>query len=71
MIKLIKRHKTTITGIITALLCLGGVVRYFLGQIDATELMAFTGIVNTVAITIVGAFAKDGEVKKKCEEPNQ
>jgi hypothetical protein len=66
MRELISKHKTTITGVITATLCLGGVLQWFLGRIDSTELMAFVGIVNTIAITVVGAFAKDGQIKRKC-----
>lgn len=68
MKRLISKHKTTITGIITSALCLGACVQWFLGKIDATELMAFIGIVNTIAITVVSAFAKDGNLKKKCDE---
>jgi hypothetical protein len=60
----ISKHKTTLTGIITSVLCLGACVQWFLGKIDSTELMAFVGIVNTIAITVVSAFAKDGNLKK-------
>lgn len=68
MKKLISKHKTTITGMLTAVLCLGACVQWFLGKIDATELMAFVGIVNTIAITVVSAFAKDGTIKKESDE---
>jgi hypothetical protein len=64
MKKLIAKHKTTLTGVLTAVLCLAACGRWYLGQIDATELMAFVGIVNTIAITVVSAFAKDGNLKK-------
>jgi hypothetical protein len=65
MRKTIGKHKTTITASITALLCLGACVRWYMGQIDAMELQSFCTTAGIVSGILIGMFAKDGEVKQK------
>jgi hypothetical protein len=65
--KLISKHKTTITGLITAALLIAGIVRWLLGQIDAMELGAYSGVVGGIAATIIGLLTKDGNLSKTKE----
>jgi uncharacterized membrane protein len=67
MKRLLTRHKTTLTGILTAILLLAGVVRWLLGQIDFTELGGYAGVVGGIAATILGILGKDGNLKKNSD----
>lgn len=62
--KRIRRHKTTITAAITGVLCIGAVIRWYLGQIDSAELQNFCTAAGTISVILVGIFSKDGEIRK-------
>lgn len=64
----IRRHKTTLTASVTALLCLGACVRWYMGEIDASELQSFCTTAGIIATILIGAFAKDGQVSKRADE---
>jgi ABC-type bacteriocin/lantibiotic exporter with double-glycine peptidase domain len=68
MRKLIRKHKTTITGVMNLVLILLGVVMMVNEQMSATDFIAYALGANTIAITIIGTFSKDGTLKKNADE---
>jgi ABC-type bacteriocin/lantibiotic exporter with double-glycine peptidase domain len=68
MRKLIRKHKTTITGVMNLVLILLGVVMMVNEQMSATDFIAYALAANTIAITVIGAFSKDGTLKKNADE---
>jgi len=67
MLQLFYKHKTTAVALIAAAFLIGGMVRWILGQITASELTEFSVSVSAVTTVIIGLLSKDGTLKKKSE----